>query len=158
METRASIRRHPIHPMLVGFPIALWVFSFICDLVATRSANPAFWSDMAFYTMGAGVIGGLLAALPGFIDYLGLRDYSARRLATSHMVLNLIVVVLYVFNLGLRMNSPIDGRSRGFVISAIALVLLGVSGWLGGHLVYVRGVGVHERETEIEKEERKRAA
>jgi len=144
--------------MLVGFPIALWVFSFICDLIATRSTNPAFWSDMAFYTMGAGVIGALLAAVPGFIDYLGLRDYSLRRVATSHMVLNLILVVLYVFNLGLRMNSPIDGRSRGLVISAIALVLLAVSGWLGGHLVYVRGVGVQQRETEIEREERKRAA
>jgi uncharacterized membrane protein len=142
--------------MLVVFPIALWIFSFICDLVAMNSANGAFWNDMAFYTMGAGVVGALLAAVPGFIDYLGLRNNPVRRIATTHMVLNLVIVVLYVFNLGLRMNSSVDGRDSGVFVSAAALVLLGISGWLGGELVYVHGVGV-DRVTEIDQE-RKRAA
>src|SRR5262245_59247494 len=99
MKSRAHLARHPIHPMLVVFPIALWIFSFICDLVSMNSANNIFWTDMAFFTMAGGVIGALLAAIPGFIDYLGLRHTAVRRvsaIATTHMVLNLVIVVLYV--------------------------------------------------------------
>jgi len=157
MKTRARIGRHPIHPILVDFPIALWVFSLICDLVAMKSTDSGFWSNMAFYTMAGGVVGALMAAIPGFMDYLGLRSRPVRRIATTHMVLNLVVVVIYVFNLGLRMNNPIGGRDQGIYVSVVALVLLGISGWLGGGLVFAHGVGV-DRDTEIEQEERKRAA
>src|SRR5205823_13944919 len=120
------------------FPIALWIFSFICDIVSLNSSgNAVFWSDMAFYTMAGGVIGALLAAIPGFIDYLGLRGRQVKRIATTHMVLNLCIVVLYVFNLGMRMSRPVGGHEPGIVVSAIAIVLLAISGWLGGSLVYV---------------------
>jgi uncharacterized membrane protein len=128
--------------MLIVFPIALWIFSFVCDIVAMRSANAAFWTDMAFYTMAGGVIGALAAAVPGFVDYLGLKGGQVKRIATVHMALNLAIVVLYVFNLGLRMSQSVDGDQSGVLISAVALVLLAISGWLGGTLVYEHGVAV----------------
>jgi uncharacterized membrane protein len=155
MASRASIRRHPIHPMLVVFPIGLWVFSFVCDIVAlNRPENSVFWNDMAFYTMAAGVVGALLAAVPGYIDYHGLNEPRVKRIATMHFVLNLVVVILYVFNLGFRLNQPVETKSLAILISAIAIVLLAISGWLGGSMVYVHGVAVDRGSTEFNRRDR----
>jgi uncharacterized membrane protein len=145
METRASVRRHPIHPMIVVFPIALWVGSLVCDVIYHIGSGNLFWKDMAFYMMGGGVIGALAAAIPGFVDYLNLRDRIAKRIATFHMVLNLALVVLYVFNMGLRWNSADQSGMAGVALSVFSIGVLFVSGWLGGHLVYVHRVGVSER-------------
>jgi uncharacterized membrane protein len=155
MASRASIYRHPIHPVLVVFPIGLWVFSFVCDIVALkRPENSVFWNDMAFYTMAAGVIGALLAAIPGYIDYHGLHDSRVRRIATTHFVLNLVVIILYVFNLGFRLNQPVETKSSAVLISAIAIVLLAISGWLGGSMVYVHGVAVERGSPESDWRDR----
>jgi len=143
MESRASFHKHPIHPMLVALPIGLWVFSLICDLVYVgESVNNLFWRDVAFYTMTGGVVGALLAAVPGFIDYLSIRDYSTRKTATAHMVLNLCIVALFIFNLGLRLNPTADSTVLTIALSAVGIVVLMVSGWLGGSLIYVHGVAV----------------
>lgn len=153
MGSPASIRNHPIHPMLVAFPIALWIFSLVCDVIYHAGSNNVFWKGVAFYTMVAGVVGALLAAVPGFIDYLSLRDRRVKRIATTHMTLNLIVVALFLFNLGIRYNASPENEFFGVVLSVIAIAILAVSGWLGGSLVYVHGVAV-----EVSKEEYKRAA
>ena len=72
MRTPASIAGHPIHPMLVPIPIGLWIFSLVCDLIAAGgSTNPA-WQTVAFYSMGGGIVGALLAAIFGLIDLLSL--------------------------------------------------------------------------------------
>ena len=102
MTTPASIRRHPIHPMLIVFPIALWIFSLICDLIYHAGSHNVFWKEVAFYTIVAGVIGAVLAAIPGFIDYLSLTNRRLKRIATTHMILNVIVLALFLFNLGVR--------------------------------------------------------
>jgi len=108
---------------------------------------------MAFYTMAGGVIGALLAAVPGFIDYLGLRGGRVKKIAAAHMVLNLAIVVIYVFNLGLRMNRPDGGSPPGVLLSGGALVFLAISGWLGGSLVYKHGVAV-EPVTELDRRDK----
>jgi len=128
--------------MLIVFPIGLWIFSFICDVAYHAGSHNALWKDMAFYTMLGGVIGAVLAAVPGFIDYLSLRDPYVRRIATTHMVLNLAVVALFVFNLGLRFS----GSNEMFpvILSAIAIGILSVSGWLGGTMVYEHQVAVEQ--------------
>jgi len=155
MASRASIYRHPIHPMLVAFPIGLWVFSFVCDIVAlNRPENSVFWNDMAFYTMAGGTLGAVLAAIPGFIDYLSLHDPRVKRIATTHLVVNLVVVILYVFNLGFRLNQPVETKSVSVLISAIAIVLLAISGWLGGSMVFVHGVAVERGLPESDSRDR----
>jgi uncharacterized membrane protein len=140
MQTPASIAKHPIHPMLIVFPIGLWVFSFICDVVFKMVSTPV-WNDVAFYTMAGGLVGALLAALPGFIDMLALREREPRRIAWTHMALNLVAVALYALNLYLRAHYD-AGAMLPFVLSLLGVCLLGVSGWLGGELAYVHRVGV----------------
>ena len=72
MRTPANIAKHPIHPMLVPIPIGLWVFSLICDLVFVFGGGSDNWAVVAYYTMVGGVIGALVAAVPGFVDMLSL--------------------------------------------------------------------------------------
>lgn len=140
MRTPASIAGHPIHPMLVPIPIGLWVFSLVCDLVAAGgSTNPA-WPTVALYTLAGGIVGALLAALPGLIDLLSLPP-GPRRTALIHMSINLTVVALYAINLWLRLNSS-ERSAAALWLSIIAIGLLVVSGWLGGKMVYELGVAV----------------
>lgn len=147
MASPASIRSHPIHPMLIVFPIALWIFSLICDIAYHGFTHNAYWKGMAFYTMIGGLVGALLAAVPGFIDWLSLRDRRVKRIATTHMLLNLTVVALFVFNLGLRYNASPDTEMFSVVLSVVGIAILAVSGWLGGSLVYVHGVAVETSAT-----------
>ena len=140
MRTPASIAKHPIHPMLVAIPIGLWIFSLVCDLARLAgSADPA-WPTVALYTMAGGVVGALLAAVPGFIDLLSLPG-GIRKVALTHMTINLTVVALYVINLWMRWSTPTD-LEVPFWLSLVAIGLLVVSGWLGGKMVYEHGVAV----------------
>jgi uncharacterized membrane protein len=140
MRTPASIAGHPVHPMLVTIPIGLWVFSLVCDLIhAAGSSNPA-WTTVALYTMGGGIIGALLAAVPGLIDLLSLPP-GPRKTALIHMAINLTVVALFVINFWLRLANP--GNPGGLVwLSLISIGLLAISGWLGGKMVFVHGIAV----------------
>ena len=142
MRTPASIAKHPIHPMLVTIPIGLWLFSFVCDLIFVFGSGVTLWFTLSFWTMLGGLIGALIAAVPGVIDMLSLRG-PLRRIALTHMALNVTVVVLYAVNIGTRIEGA-GVAGAPLVLSVIAIGLLAVSGWLGGHMVYVHRVGVDE--------------
>ncbi|MGH7572444.1 MAG: DUF2231 domain-containing protein [Gemmatimonadota bacterium] len=144
----ARLFKHPIHPMLVPVPIGLWIFSFVCDLVYRFLSDNVIWDEVAFYTMAGGIVGALLAALPGFVDLLSLNDPATRRIALAHMLVNLTTVVLFAINLWLRTNSP-PGAGVPVVLSLVGVLLLGVAGWLGGELVFRHGVGVERRPSEV---------
>ena len=142
MRTPASIARHPIHPMLVPFPIGLWIFSLLCDLAFVLGAGASHWATLSYYTMIAGVLGAVVAAIPGMIDMLSLQG-APKKIALVHMTLNITLVVLYAVNIGTRIGgTPIAGTP--LVLSIIGIALLAVSGWLGGHMVYVHRVAVDE--------------
>ena len=143
MKTPAQIKDHPIHPMLVGFPIGLWVFSFVCDLIYHLGGGNPVWATVAFYSMAGGVVGAVLAAVPGFIDWLSIRDRNAKRIGLIHMLLNVAALILFGYNLYLRTQvPPTDGLP--LALSLITIVGLAVSGWLGGTLVYRYHVSVSE--------------
>ena len=139
MKTPASIAGHPIHPMLVAVPIGLWIFSFVCDLAPRLGAPGDQWSIVALYALAGGIVGALVAAVPGFIDMLSL-DHPVKRIALLHMGINLTVVGLYVVNFWLRSHGA--AHSTGLWLSAIGIGMLVVSGWLGGKMVFEHGVGV----------------
>jgi uncharacterized membrane protein len=141
MRTPASIAGHPIHPMLVPVAIGGFILSFAADLIclATGSATP--WAQVAQYTMAGGILGALAAAVPGLIDLLSLPAGPIKKTALTHMAINLTVVGLYVVNAYLRFGNP-QSLTLPIFLSLLALVLLLISGWLGGKMVYEAGVGV----------------
>jgi uncharacterized membrane protein len=140
MMSTASVARHPIHPMLVPLPIGLWIFSFVCDIFALNTGG-ATWEIVASYTMGAGIVGALLAALPGFIDLFTLPFSRAKRIGILHMGINLSIVVLYIINFLWRGHAA-SAALGPLMLSLFAILLLAGSGWLGGEMVYVQGVAV----------------
>jgi len=140
MRTPANIAKHPLHPMLVAIPIGLWIFSLVSDLVYRFGSHNPNWDVVARYTLVAGIVGALVAAVPGFIDMLWL-PWGVKRIALMHMSINLTVVALYVVNAWLRRNG---GSDATLWLSFISVASLAVSGWLGGKMVYVHGVAVQE--------------
>jgi uncharacterized membrane protein len=72
----ARIAKHPIHPMLVVVPLGLWVAALVFDAIAALSGN-SLWRALAFWNIVGGIIGALVAAVPGFVDYRGLQGAPA---------------------------------------------------------------------------------
>src|SRR5690348_13123196 len=137
MSTRATIAGHPIHPMLVTIPIGLWIFTLTSDIVFAVTGD-ASWATTAFYTLAGGLAGALLAAAPGLLDVLRLREAHEQRVGIIHMILNLAIVVVQAVNFALRATSPAPAETNAtLALSALAVAALIVSGWLGGELVHV---------------------
>jgi uncharacterized membrane protein len=141
MAGAASIGKHPIHTILVPFPIGLLVFSLIADVVFLAQWGGPIWHELAFYTMAGGVVGALLAAVPGLVDFMSLREPKVARIAAAHLSLNVVVVGIFVVDLWLRTRT-LPGDRLPVVCSVVGVVLLAASGWLGGEMVFVHGVGV----------------
>jgi len=144
--------RHPLHPMLVHFPIGLFLLSLLLDLASLAFPSVPNLVRDSFYAMLLGVITALIAAVPGFVDYTDIRsDHPAKRTATAHMTLNLLVVALYGINLGVRSSMLADSKIPllPLVLSLVGVALLSASGYLGGRLVYDEGISVgrHKRRT-----------
>lgn len=146
MSTPASVNRHPVHPMLIPLPIGLWVFSLVSDIIFRAGWGGGIWNSVAVYTIAGGIVGALLAAVPGFMDLLSIDNPKVKKIGLWHMSLNLLAVVVYAINLWLRMPSTLPPASSLPVwLSVLGIVIICISGWLGGEMVYVHRVGV-ERE------------
>jgi uncharacterized membrane protein len=139
MTTPASIKSHPIHAMLVPLPIGLWIFALVADVVIHAGGDPG-WRTAAFYAIGVGIVGALLAAIPGLIDLVSLPPGPTRRTGIIHMVLNLVAVAIFAINFLTRFKT-VDHSGR-LLLTALGIVVIAISGWLGGKLVYEGGVGV----------------
>jgi uncharacterized membrane protein len=144
VSSKAAIGGHPIHPMLVPFPIAFLVGTLATDLafIGTRSD---FWSRGSMWLVGAGVVMGLLAAVFGLIDFLSIARARIGATGWVHFLGNLTAVILGAISLWLRVGDPSAGVvSGGLVLSIIIVCILLVTGWLGGELAYRYKIGVIE--------------
>ena len=141
MRTPASIAGHPIHPMLVPIAIGCFIFSFASDLLCLATGDTQLFSTLAYYTMIGGILGALAAAVPGLIDLLSLPPGFTKGIAIKHMSINLLVVAIYVCNAWMRHGNP-GSLKVPMILSLVTILLLLVSGWLGGKMVYEAGVGV----------------
>ena len=143
---------HPFHPILVTIPIGTWVASFVFDIIALAAEDPTPYVVASNVLILIGLIGAVLAAIMGLLDLsLLARGTPARRTALTHMTLNLAVVALFLVSLLVRWGQGDDDISViGFILSIVALALLGVSGWLGGKLAYHYGVRVADERTQAE--------
>jgi uncharacterized membrane protein len=132
-----------LHPILVALPIRLWIFSLISDLIFKFGYGGPVWNDVAFYTIAGGIVGALIAALPGLIDLVGIENPKSKSIGVWHMVINLLAVGLYCVNFWVHMHRA-PGDNLPLTLSVVGILFIMVSGWLGGELVYVRGVAVKQ--------------
>ena len=153
--TSARVAKHPIHPMLVVLPIGLWVAALVFDIIYAFTDRPGL-RIAAFWNVGAGVVAALLAAIPGFVDWLSLTGRAAR-IGTYHMILNLAAVAIFAVNWLVRTRVAADSPWP-LILSIIGVVGIGISGWLGGELVYVHRVGVEEEPDRLTASRQRRVA
>ena len=147
MRSRAAIRRHPIHPILVTIPIGAFVIATLADVLYI-GRQLVFWYDVARVSIVIGLLSAAVAAIAGLIDYFGVAmPPAARRVASFHLGLNVVVLLLYAISLVLRWERPPlepVGWGWAMTLSTLALMVLGASGWLGGQLVFEHRIGVLE--------------
>jgi uncharacterized membrane protein len=143
MESKAKLLGHPIHPMLIVFPLGLFIASVVMDVLFMINNNQSL-AVASFYNIGGGILGGLLAAIFGFRDYAAIPDNTrAKRVGTMHGFGNLIVLVLFSVSWLLRYNAPeFIPPLLAIVLSMVGFVIAAITGWLGGELVNRLGVSV----------------
>jgi uncharacterized membrane protein len=158
MKSKAAIAGHPIHPMLVAVPIGLMIWALIADIVYLATDKNVMWYDIAFWSGIAAWISALVAALPGFVDLVTVAIKSdAKSLALTHMALNLGVVGLFIVATILMWDhGALSGSSFTpvIILHAIGVGMLGLSGWLGGEMVYRYHLGVVPDDAQAEAEEK----
>ena len=144
MEARAKILGHPIHQMLIVFPLGLLATSFFFDIAFLILKGPGA-EIAAFWMIAAGIVGGLAAALFGLIDWLAIpAGTRAKRIGLLHGVGNVVVVALFAGSWLLRRPAHANPPMLAIILSGIAVGLALVTGWLGGELVDRLGVGVDD--------------
>ncbi len=144
MEARARILGHPIHQMLIVFPLGLLATAVIFDVIRLLTAN-GYWSEIAFWMIAAGVVGGLAAAVFGVIDWQAIPSGTrAKSVGLRHGVGNVVAVVLFIVSWLLRADAPGEPGAIPIVLSLVGVALAGLTGWLGGELVDRLGVGVDD--------------
>ena len=141
-HSTAKIADHPIHPMLIPFPIVCFVLTFVFDILYDRGDTGL--ATASNWALGVGLVMAAAAAATGITDYLG--DDRIRRLgdALKHMLANVTAVVLELVNLIFRLKNPDFIASTGIYLSGVVVLILLYSGWKGGNLVYRHGIGVHD--------------
>lgn len=144
MESRVKLLGHPVHPMLITFPLGLLATAVIFDIIYLISQN-ANWTEVAFYMIGAGVIGGLLAAIFGLIDWLAIPSGTrAKTVGLWHGGGNVIVTGLFALSWFARSDAPRDPGYIALGLSFVSILLALVTAWLGGELVDRLRVGVDD--------------
>jgi uncharacterized membrane protein len=145
MESRAKFLGHPVHPMLIVFPLGLLAMAVIFDIIAI-ALGQGYWSEISFWMIAAGVVSGVIAAPFGAIDWWWAipRGTRARRIGAIHGIGNVIVVLMFATSWWLRRPAPQAPDTLALVLAFAAAVLALGTGWLGGELVDRLGIGVDE--------------
>jgi uncharacterized membrane protein len=144
-KSTASIAGHPIHPMLIPFPIVFLVTALVTDIAAWQTGNST-WATVSMWLLGAAIVMALLAAVFGFTDFFGDEKIRAISAAWQHMIGNLIAVVLALINFYIcYKNGAMPGATGvGIWLSLATVLLLLFNGWKGWELVYRGHVGVSD--------------
>jgi uncharacterized membrane protein len=144
MESRVKLAGHPVHPMLIVFPLGLLTTAVIFDIIGVATSN-AEWHAISFWMIAAGIIGGLLAAVFGLVDWLAIPNGTrAKRIGLWHGLGNVVVTLLFAIEWLSRRADPRNASGTAIGIGVAAVLLALVTGWLGGELVDRLGVGVDD--------------
>src|SRR3954464_4718148 len=141
MESRAKLFGHPVHQMLIVFPLGLLATGVVFDIVYLVNGTRGF-ADVAYWLILSGIIGGLLAAPFGLIDWLAIPSGTrAKRIGAMHGLGNTVVLLLFVVSELLRNDAPADAPTIAYVCSFLGAAIALVTAWLGGELVDRLGIG-----------------
>lgn len=144
VESTAAIAGHPLHHILIPFPIAFLIGALGTDIAFVSTGNP-FWAEGSYWLLIAGVVMALVAAIPGLIDFATIGRVRNLWISWAHMIANLVVVGLALVNVGVRLGDPAAGvQGWGLWLSAVQTLLLLFSGWLGGEMAYRYRIGAIE--------------
>jgi uncharacterized membrane protein len=144
MESRVKLAGHPVHQMLIVFPLGLLATAVVFDVIFLVTNN-SLWTQAAYFMIGAGVIVGLVAAVPGVVDWLAIpRGTRAKRIGLIHGAGNVVVVTLFAVSWYLRREQPASPPTEAVVAGLLGAGLSIITGWLGGELVDRLGVGVDQ--------------
>jgi uncharacterized membrane protein len=144
MRANARLFGHPIHQMLIVFPLGLLATAVIFDVVRLTTGTPR-WGEIAYWLIVAGIIGGLAAAPFGLIEWLGIPGGTrAKRIGLLHGGGNLLVVLLFAGSWLLRRDDPSSPEMLAVVLSFAGAGLALITGWMGGELVDRLAIGVDE--------------
>jgi len=142
MRAKARLLGHPIHPMLIVFPLGLFTVAVIFDIVYISTHN-GHWSNLSYWMIASGIIGGLIAAVFGLIDWLNIPEGTrAKYIGLIHGLSNFVVVILFIVSWFMRRPSPAAPSMTAMILGWIGIVIALFAGWLGGELVYRLNVGV----------------
>jgi uncharacterized membrane protein len=142
VPSTVAIAGHPIHPLIVLFPIAFLVGAALTDVVFWFTRDP-FWARASFWLVVAGFVSGLPAALTGLSDFVKIERVRKRTAGWAHLILNVVALALTGINLLIRLNNVVDAvLPWGLVISVIVATVLGLSGWYGAELIYRHKIAV----------------
>jgi nitrite reductase/ring-hydroxylating ferredoxin subunit/uncharacterized membrane protein len=147
MRSKAQFKNHPLHPMLIPFPIAFLIGGTVAEIIGRVRGAPG-WSTAASYLLAAGVATALVAAVPGVIDYVYTvpPQSSGRKRASYHALANLSAVVLFVIALAMKGWPPAAPAAVLVIATELAgAALLTVGGWMGGTLIHRNFIGVEHR-------------
>jgi len=143
-KSTAQIAGHPIHPMLIPFPIAFFVGAFVCDLAFWNTGN-AMWATAALWLIGVGLIMAALAAVAGLTDFLGDAQIRGLNDAWWHAGGNVLAVLIELVNWYMRYSGGTAAvLPTGLVLSLIVVCILLFTGWKGWDMVYRGRVGIAE--------------
>jgi uncharacterized membrane protein len=144
MEARAKILGHAIHPILIVFPLGLLATSVVFDIVYIFTADPTF-GTVSYWMLAAGIIGGLIAAPFGLIDWMKIpRGTRAKTIGLMHAGSNVAALILFALSWWMRSDMPQRPTGAEFIVSLLGAGLALMGGWFGGELVERLGVGVDE--------------
>jgi uncharacterized membrane protein len=146
ITSTVNIAGHPVHPMLVPFPITFLASALLTDIAYWGTLND-FWARASFWLIVAGIVAGLLAGLTGAIDYLTIQRAREHRAGKIHAAGNITAVILAAINLAIRWGdreAPI--LWTGLLLSLVVAAILTVTGWYGGELTFRHKIGVIEHE------------
>ncbi len=143
MESRAKLFGHAIHPILIVFPLGLLATGVIFDVIYLIWGNPTM-ATVAYYMIAAGIIGGAIAAPPGWVDWFAIPGGTrAKSIGLTHGLGNVLVLILFIISWWLRRDSPnFQPGTFAYILSFAGAGLSLLTGWLGGELVERLGVGV----------------
>ena len=142
MESHSKVAGHPLHPILIALPLGLLMTSLIFDVRAKKRLDSTD-GKIARALIGAGVLSGLIAAIPGIIDWCGIPDNSrAKSIGLVHGSGNVLALALFALSWKKRRPNETQPDTSAVALSVLGAAILGVTGWLGGEMVYRLGIGV----------------